>query len=378
MMQWLYRRMPSVLMARRNLSRAKARSILAVVAIVIGVAAIGSLGLFGSAFKTDQLQRFGDIGNDLQVQPGEDNPNRYLTERDLRDIRRSAPGETVVPIKERFMRIEYERETTRSRVYGVENPGEFYEVKEGRLPTTWRKQVLVGSRIAAQLGIEPGDSVDIGGKKYQVAAVLEETGFGSIASADFAFVLPMSQIEGRTYDQVVVRADSTRDANQTAQRIERSMNGRQNRIRVVERGQIADQIDEFFAMLNMFLIGIGAISLVVAGVSILNVMLMSAIERREEIGVFRAVGFQKLDVVRILVTEATLLGLAGSVAGVVLSLLAGLAINDFFLGDPMAFDQLGLSYVVAAFGFGVLTSVLSGLYPAWKAASARPVESLRS
>jgi putative ABC transport system permease protein len=137
------------------------------------------------------------------------------------------------------------------------------------------------------------------------------------------------------------------------------------------------QILQLLAQINVFLVGIGAVSLFVASVSIVNVMLMSTIERRGEIGVFRAVGYQRLAVLRLLLTEALLMGLVGAVLGVVLSLAVGTAVNQALLGDPLAFSDRSLQYLAFGFGFGLVASLLSGLYPAWRAASDPPVESLR-
>jgi putative ABC transport system permease protein len=157
-----------------------------------------------------------------------------------------------------------------------------------------------------------------------------------------------------------------------------ALNGREERVTVTELGSLIDQINQTFQVVNTILVGIASISLLVAGISILNVMLMSTVERREEIGVLRAVGYQKRDVLKVMLMEATLLGVSGGLIGVVLSVAAGLAINHYTVGDAMAVFRLANAwYVGAAFTFGVVTSVLSGLYPAWKAASEEPVEALR-
>jgi putative ABC transport system permease protein len=139
-----------------------------------------------------------------------------------------------------------------------------------------------------------------------------------------------------------------------------------------------DRIGEFFALLNGFLIALAALSLIVAGVAIFNVMLMSTNERRGEIGVLRAVGVQKRDVLRTLVVEAGLLGVAGGVVGLVLSLLA---IGGLYYFTPLTLDVVAdpsnVPFLLLAFGFGVGVALVSGLYPAWKAANLHPVEALR-
>jgi putative ABC transport system permease protein len=107
-------------------------------------------------------------------------------------------------------------------------------------------------------------------------------------------------------------------------------------------------------------------------------MLMSTVERREEIGVMRAVGFQKMDVLKIMLSEATLLGFVGGVVGIGVGVAAGMIINHVITGTvTTAFRPQNFVYIGLAFAFGVGTALLSGFYPAWKAANERPVDALR-
>jgi putative ABC transport system permease protein len=122
--------------------------------------------------------------------------------------------------------------------------------------------------------------------------------------------------------------------------------------------------------------GISGISLLVAAVTIANTMLMSAIEREGEIGVLRAVGYSKFAVVRLLVAESPLLGVLGVAVGAPLALGVGVVANELLVGDPLAFTVTGLTYVGVGVVFGVLTALVGGLYPAWRAANKRPVEAL--
>ncbi|AUV82662.1 ABC transporter substrate-binding protein [Salinigranum rubrum] len=370
-------RFPVLSLAARNLTRTKTRSLLAALGIAIGVIAIASLGMFGSAFQRAQMENIGQIGNDVVVAPGEDLGRQNFTETQLREIRRAAGGAELVAVKRDSREVTYRGETQNRTVYGLADPGSLYDIREGFIPDQWRDGAVVGDELAADEGIRAGEALTVDGQTFRVVAVLDGAGQASIVNPDNAVLLPPDRFDENTYAQVVVLSASTAEANETAMRIRETMNDRQERVQVFEFGQIAEQIDQLFLQLNLFLVGIGAVSLVVAGTSILNVMLMSTVERREEIGVLRAVGFEKRSVLRILLTEAGILGLIGGTVGAVVSFLVGMGVNSLFLGDPLAFDTLSVFYLTVAFAFGVGSSLVSGAYPAWKAATLDPVRALR-
>jgi putative ABC transport system permease protein len=382
-MEWLFRRVPALLMARRNIARTKVRSVLAALGIVIGVIAIASLGMFGLTLRYQLTENLGDIANEVTVEPNREDVRvpRAISKREVRDIRRiTGSSATVVPIQQRNLPVSLDRgPPSNEYVQSVESPGAVYAAAEGSIPENFRSGALVGQQVAAENDIDPGSTIGINGSSTPVRAVLAPGDSVGFLPSENAIVVPSSSFDRRGYYRVIVQAENGQAANETAMALREQLNERRDRFTVDDNSDVTDQIGQTFRALNLFLLGIGSISLLVAGVSILNVMLMSTVERRQEIGVLRAVGFQKRDVLKIMLSEAVLLGVVGGLAGAAFSTVAGMAINHFILGDAtLAFRPGNFLYIGLAFGFGVGTSLLSGLYPAWKAANERPVEALRS
>ena len=376
---------PLVVLARRNLSRASARSILAVAAIVIGVVAVGGIGVGGEAFKQDQLEAYEGLGGTATVHPGFDAEDNTFSESEIDRMRQAMRGGVVLPVIEEFtptVRTSDGEAIPTARVKGIEDPGEFYEPASGAFPDNWRRTVIIGARVADENDIEVGDrvSVRVAGefdRSFRVAAVLEPRGFTDPLTADQTVFVPLAQFEDSEYDQAIVRVDpQTGSVDEAEGRLDAEFNTRENRIAVFPVQERREQVESSFETINQFLIAVGGISLLVAAVTIANTMLMSTIEREGEIGVFRAVGYPKGAVVRLLVTEATILGVVGAAVGAPLALGIGLVANEILVGDPLAFTATGLRYVGIGVGFGVATALVAGLYPAWKAANKRPVEAL--
>ncbi|ELZ94499.1 ABC transporter permease [Haloferax mucosum ATCC BAA-1512] len=379
-----------MLLARRNLSRATARSTLAIVAIVIGVVAIGTIGAGGEAFKQDQMKAYQGFGGTATVSPVyyADDSGSFsdgFSDTDINRMRQVTDGATVLPVVERWdgaVRTPAGETIITAQIKGLDDPGTFYETKSGSIPDNWRRSVVIGSRVAENNDIDTGDQLTVVANgsfagTYQVAAVLEAQGFADQLQADRAVFVPMNQFEDAAYDRVIVSVDSrTGSVEEASESLETEFNARQRNIAVSEVQEQREQFKQLFDTINKFLIGVGSISLLVAAVTIANTMLMSAIEREREIGVMRAVGYPKLAVVSLLVSEAAILGLIGALIGIPFALGIGMGLNQLLVGDPLAFTTAGLQYIGVGAIFGIGTSLLAGVYPAWKAASKQPVEAL--
>ncbi|MDB2238004.1 ABC transporter permease [Halorubrum ezzemoulense] len=377
---WLRGWRPAVSMASRNLRRNRVRTVLAVLGVCIGVLAVAALGIFGNVLALGADDAIGDIGTQVVVSPNTDAGVESLSDADIASIRRAVGEPAVIPLYSDSATVARQGDQTFATVYGVEEPALAYEAAEGRLPERHRQGAILGAGIAEDLGAGAGDTVEIAGSQVRVIAVLVESQTFSPVAPDDAVYLPESAFSADGYAQALVVSDTGAEARAAADAIREAVNAREDRVELFELAALVDEINEFFGLLSTFLLGLGAISLVVAGVSILNVMLMSTVERRQEIGVMRAVGVARRDVLRVLLAEAGLIGAAGAAAGTLLTVLlvAGLVLATPAVDTALVLDRTNAYYLLLALGFGVGVGLVSGAYPAWKAANERPVEALRS
>lgn len=371
-------RFPSLQMAWRNLGRNRVRTALATLGIVIGVVAIASLGIAGVALQQQATSDLGSLASDVTVRSGPDSDTDGVTDDQVEAIRGVVTDAPVVPQKTNSTTLtSRDGEEAVVSVTGVTNADALYTASTGESPERLRSGALLTNETATRLGIDPGDPVTYNDRLYRVRGLIESDGdFGGGSE----LVVPIAALEAEHYDEVTIVAANGADARTITATLETRFNTDDDEeLRVTNFASIQENVDSFFNTLNLALLGIGAISLVVASVAILNVMLMSTIERRGEIGVLRAVGIRRGEVLRMILAEATLLGLIGGVVGALASLGTGLIIFELLTGDPgLVFAWASLRYLGYGFGFAVVASVLSGLYPAWKAANDVPVDALRS
>ncbi|WP_292365926.1 ABC transporter permease [Methanoculleus sp.] len=374
-------------LARRNVSRHWLRSVLAVIGIVIGVIAIASLGIMGNSIGLMFGDMVSDVGDTVIVSPAMGVGGGKLTGRQVDDITRAVGSNLVIPFSSTADRIAVGDKESATMIYAIPagDIPSLLEVESGAYPRDTGGGCLIGSELAAnsrENGLKLGARVRIGDEALRVVGVLEERGMGFDINPDYAIVVPYtwysSHYDEDDYDQAIVKVRDVDDIDAVKESIEQRMNRREDVVTIMDTRGILESVFAATGTITVFLAGIGAISLIVAGVSILNVMLMSVTERIKEIGVLRSIGTRRGEVMRMFIYEAFLLGLAGAVIGGVLSFCAGYLVTAVFAGNPdYLFDPMSLLYIVFGMAFGIITSVASGLYPAWKAAQLNPIQALR-
>jgi putative ABC transport system permease protein len=231
-----------------------------------------------------------------------------------------------------------------------------------------------------------------------VTAVLKEIGgFGVGGPSDSSVYIPISQAQSffGTDECNMIIVKLTNDDKTTIDSVSDAIKKAfSNQVSVTSATAVLDIISEVVSIIQLFLVGIAAISLLVAGIGIMNIMIVSLMERTREIGILKALGMKSRTVLLVFLSESIIIGLIGAAIGIasgwVLANVVSVAFASFsgeggpFMGNQAAgtvritiTPVLTPTVFLGALAFGVGVSVIFALYPAWRASKLKPVEALR-
>jgi len=379
------------------------RSLLAALGIVIGVVAITTLGIMGANLALSITAQLSSSGNVISISPytgggrgfgggGDTSANLNITQSQLQDITRVAGANLVIPIYSSSDRITVGSKLGRANILGLkpDTVQDILVVTEG----TFLKGgdgALVGPTLASDFSLNVGTRIKLGSdsnstKTVRVVGILQSAGFGGGLSTDRAIVVTdkwYTANYGGTgeYQSVnIIASDISQIGtieNNTAKALNR--NERLPAVRISDSGQFLNTISTTIGSLTSFVTMLGAISLVVAAVSIFNVMIMSVSERVKEIGILRSIGTRKSEIRKMFLYEAIIIGLIGAVIGALLSIVSSYLTVIAIVGNTTYFfTPTSIIYIPQGMLIGIATCVLSGVYPAWRAADLDPIEALRA
>jgi putative ABC transport system permease protein len=400
--------------ALRALLSNKLRSVLTMLGIMIGVAAVVSVLSLGGAQTAIVEESFATLGSNLlYVTPRElgisgVGSQSTLTLEDAQAIAQNAPSvKAVAPMTQTYAQVVAGGESlSNTIVAGVTPQAEVvdnYAVAQGGFITDFdyaaRSRVAVlGSEVAKTLygEMDPvGQSLRIGGRQFQVSGVLESrgTGFGLedmrvyIPLSTFYATLATSQVgsRGSSVSTISVKAKSSDDLESADQEITAILRrahgireGESDDFRVISVESVARQVTQVLGIIQLVLAGIAGISLLVGGIGIMNIMLVSVTERIREIGLRKAVGAKRRDILTQFLIEAATLGLCGGAVGVGLGWIIVKIMSIIATNAGFSFAAVLPGYAIAlAAGVSIFVGLVSGLYPAVRAARLDPIESLR-
>lgn len=385
------------------------RSWLTILGIVIGITSIVVLVGLVQGLKdsiTGELEGFGprtiiimpvNVGGGGSSSFGASSympSSGKLYMKDYERVKRIPDIEYITPVVMGRTYAEYKDDQVSVSISGVE-PDVFkqtvgtLEIESGRfLEPNDHGSVVVGSDIATDSfneDLRVSSFLYISGKKYRVAGILKKTGssfanmdsaifmsfdeakdmFGNVLSTNEISAIRITLKEGSNVDET---ADEINDIMKSSHRV----NEDEKDFGVISPGFINDQIDGVTGVLSLFLGAIAGISLIVGGVGIANTMFMSVMERRKEIGVLKALGSREKDIMNIFLVESSILGIAGGILGLLLAVIVSSLLGLFGVSV-----SISLFVAAGAVLFSGVVGIISGTFPAKRAAALDPIEALR-
>ena len=384
--------------AAGNISQRKLRSWLTILGIVIGVAAIIALVSTSRSLESSVQEQFEAFGTDkVNVFPasGGGGPgfDGSLSEKDLDAVRKVSDYDFVTGMLFKSAKVEFGDESANVIGTGIDSSQSvqaFRELnfgfREGRPFESDSDRVVIGPRIADQLYEEKifvGNKVKIRDRKFEVAGITESLGN---PQDDSNFYMPLEVMrelfeDGETVSYILARVKPGSNISEAAEKTEDALKKirSEESFSVVTPDQLLDQLGTIIAVLQGVLVGVAAISIIVGSVGIANSMYTSVLERVGDIGIMKSVGATNLEITRIFLIEAGMVGFIGGLIGSA----SGLGIAKLIeLGAGLAgFSILRIRIEPGLLLFGLLFAVavaaVSGYLPARKAAGLKPVDALR-
>jgi putative ABC transport system permease protein len=392
----------------RSILKNKGRTVLTSLGIIIGVTSVILLTSIGNGLKVYINQQFENLGaNTVFVAPGklfndkgglnsQSGAGRFITTSfsltDVADIKRAVRGTTVVPVSATAADVKSSK-ITKTDISIVGSTYQ-YGSSANYLPSSgngrWftkeeedkkAEVVVLGNTIANDLfpqGSALGKRIIVKSKNMRVIGVLDKKGasFGGPDVDQYVFI-PLGIVfefnGNQNINQILIKTASKDLVAQTKADVTKLMLKKfdKDAFTVFDSSQLLTSINSIISTLTVGLAGIAAISLVVGGIGIMNIMLVTVSERTKEIGLRKAIGAYPSAILVQFLIEAVILSCLGGFMGVVLGWLGSLAINNFFPA------KVTVSSVLIAFGVSALVGIIFGVAPARRASKLSPIEALR-
>ncbi|AIS51415.1 ABC-type transport system, involved in lipoprotein release, permease component [Thermoanaerobacter kivui] len=380
--------------AIRSILSNKMRSFLTMLGIIIGVTAVIALVSIGQGSTrsiTSQIQSMGS--NLIMVNVMGRGGESSLTYDQAIALKDSSFIAAISPVISSSVTAMYGNNSVdNTTVNGVN--GDYQSIRDlqvaaGRfiLPMDdegRNKVAVLGSNVARELFgfTDPiGKTIKLNGQNFTVVGILSQKGSSIAGSDDDSIFIPLKTMfyfaKNRDIRQIYIEATSPDTVelakNEINSKLLQIFKGDTNAFRIMDQSQILSTVNSVTATLSLLLGGIAGISLLVGGIGIMNIMLVSVTERTREIGIRKALGAKKKDILLQFIIESLTLsglgGIVGIIVGYVLSMVLGSAMN--INAKP------SLSTVLISFSFSVIVGLFFGVYPANKAANLNPIEALR-
>jgi len=405
----------NLLEALESLNANKLRSALTVLGIVIGVAAVIallSIGRGATANITNQIESIGT--NLIYVSPGAVRQGGVsgqtsfgnLTMADANALATLPNVVAVAPENDGRAQLAYLGQNTNTRLLGTTPSYQqlrSIEMSDGSFISdsnmiTRSSVIVLGATIAQDLfggtsGVV-GQNVRVNGQPYRVIGVMAPKGGTGFLNQDQQVIVPLTTMQTRlagsgffrganTINTINIQMDNAKDVTQGKADITAAIRERHNTTQGTDDFTVTSQQDALSTInsvtntLSIFLGGIAGISLLVGGIGIMNIMLTTVTERTHEIGLRKAIGARRRDIMMQFLVESIVLSFLGGVIGVAVGWSIARLIGRVSLGGSAITPVVSLDSILLATLFSMAIGLFFGIYPATRAARLQPVEALR-
>jgi len=402
----------SLLEALESLNANKLRSSLTMLGIVIGVGAVIAMLSIGAGAQSTITGSIQDIGSNLifvssQRSDAVRNPKPLTIEdaQAIADPLQAPSVDQVAPTIQGKIELSFGGESVTTSVTGVTanysqvNNETLYEGDFITVEQNYERAsvVILGPTTAEDLfgyidGVV-GQTIRLDGQPFRVIGILDSKGGGSFGNQDDRALVPLSTAQMRLIhrspsnrvDSLTIQAVNSESVINASDEITQILQTRHRTavgaddFSIFTQQAILDIATTITGVFTVFLGGVAAISLLVGGIGIMNIMLVSVTERTREIGLRKALGGRKRDITIQFLTESSLLSLFGGLIGIFLGWLISLIVGEIAAASGTPFTPVvGLDSILLATLFSTAVGLFFGIYPATRAANLEPVEALRS
>lgn len=388
--------------AFKNFGRNKVRTVLTSLGIMIGVLSVVLLIAIGLGLRNYLQQQFESFGSNLLIVfPGQGFGGEggfgggfsslagavQFDERDYKSVRRASHVDYITPGYTTTLRIEADEDDKVGTIQGVNEEffpifnlelieGEFFDRSD---VSSSAKVGVMAETLARDLYGEPedavGNTVRARNLRIKILGVVKNIGD---PEQDNSIMIPYTTTFGslnpdETFFALYAGVNSDEVVADAKEEIEEILLERydEDQFSVIEPSEVLDTLGQIFSIVNAVLIAIGSISLVVGGIGIMNIMYANVTERTKEIGIRRAIGATKKDILYQFLAESVLLSVIGGASGLLLATIIVLIVRPFF---PVAINALAVGL---AFGVSSAIGIVFGVFPARRAANLTPIEAIR-